>query len=48
MKILILSRNINLYSTQSLMEAIRKRGHEVQVYDHLMCNIIVEKTSQKS
>ncbi|MBK6354226.1 MAG: RimK family alpha-L-glutamate ligase [Saprospiraceae bacterium] len=47
MKILILSRNINLYSTQSLMEAIRKRGHEVQVYDHLMCNIIVEKNKPK-
>lgn len=44
MKILILSRNASLYSTQSLMNAAIKRNHEVQIYDHLMCNIIVEKS----
>ncbi|MEO6190299.1 MAG: RimK family alpha-L-glutamate ligase [Saprospiraceae bacterium] len=42
MRILILSRNRALYSTQSLIKAGEKRGHEIQVYDHLMCNIIVE------
>src|SRR5690625_2492152 len=43
MKILILSRNKNLYSTQRLVEAAEKRGHEVQVVDHLKCNITIEK-----
>ncbi len=44
MKLLILSRNANLYSTQSLVRAAVSLGHEVQVYDHMMCNIIVEKS----
>jgi len=43
MKILILSRNKNLYSTQRLVEAAEKRGHDVQVIDHLKCNITIEK-----
>lgn len=43
MKILILSRNAALYSTQSLIQAAQKRGHFVHVIDHLMCNIIVEQ-----
>ncbi len=43
MKILVLSRNKNLYSTQRLVEAAGKRGHEVQVVDHLKCNITIEK-----
>jgi ribosomal protein S6--L-glutamate ligase len=37
MKIAILSRNKNLYSTRRLVEAAQKRGHEVQVIDHLKC-----------
>lgn len=43
MKILILSRNASLYSTQSLIQAAQRRGHDVQVMDHLMCNIVIEK-----
>ncbi|MBK8955977.1 MAG: RimK family alpha-L-glutamate ligase [Saprospiraceae bacterium] len=43
MKILILSRNASLYSTQSLILAAQKRGHYVHVIDHLMCNIIIEQ-----
>ncbi len=43
MKILILSRNANLYSTQSLIHAANRRGHQVEVVDHLMCNIIIEQ-----
>lgn len=42
MKILILSRNASLYSTQSLVRAALKRGHQVDVIDHLMCNVIVD------
>ena len=37
MKIGILSRNRNLYSTRRLVEAGRERGHEVRVIDHLRC-----------
>lgn len=32
-----------MYSTQSLYNAAVKRGHEVQICDHLLCNIIIEK-----
>ncbi|MEL6216471.1 MAG: 30S ribosomal protein S6--L-glutamate ligase, partial [Pseudomonadota bacterium] len=37
MKIGILSRNANLYSTRRLKEACIERGHEVRVIDHLRC-----------
>jgi len=37
MKIAILSRNKNLYSTKRLVEAGELRGHNVQVLDHLRC-----------
>jgi len=37
MKIAILSRNKNLYSTKRLVEAAKKRGHEVRVLDVLRC-----------
>lgn len=43
MKIGILSRNEDLYSTRRLVEACRQRRHEVEVIDHLKCNIIAEK-----
>ncbi len=37
MRIGILSRNRNLYSTRRLVEAARERGHEVRVIDVLKC-----------
>lgn len=37
MRIAILSRNRNLYSTKRLVEATRKRGHEAVVLDTLRC-----------
>lgn len=43
MKILILSRNATLYSTQSLQRAAESRGHQVQVIDHLMCSLVIER-----
>ncbi|TMX31968.1 30S ribosomal protein S6--L-glutamate ligase [Vibrio sp. Hep-1b-8] len=45
MKIGILSRNANLYSTKRLIEAAESRGHEVKVIDALRCymNINSEK-----
>ena len=37
MKIAVLSRNRNLYSTQRLVQAAHERGHEVKVIDVLRC-----------
>ena len=37
MKILILSRNSELYSTDALVTAAKNRGHEVRVVDYLRC-----------
>jgi ribosomal protein S6--L-glutamate ligase len=45
MKIGILSRSSNIYSTKRLMEAARARGHEVDVIDTLKC--YMEITSKK-
>lgn len=42
MKIAILSRNKNLYSTRRLKEAAIQRGHEAMVIDHLGCSLIGE------
>lgn len=42
MKIGILSRNSDLYSTRRLVEAAKVAGHEVLVVDHLKCNIEVD------
>ncbi|MFD2916740.1 30S ribosomal protein S6--L-glutamate ligase [Psychroserpens luteus] len=47
MKIIILSRNAHLYSTKRLVEAAKKRKHEVEVIDPLMCDIIIEKKNPK-
>ena len=43
MNIVILSRNINLYSTQRLIEEAQIRNHHVEVVDPLECDIIIEK-----
>lgn len=43
MKIAILSRNADLYSTRRLVEAAEKHGHEAHVVDHLRCNIEIEQ-----
>lgn len=43
MKIAILSRNPQLYSTRRLVEAAEKHGHEAHIIDHLRCNIEIEQ-----
>lgn len=43
MNLKILSRNANLYSTQRLIEAAKKRNHQVEVIDPLKCDLIIEK-----
>ena len=45
MKIGILSRNRNLYSTKRLVEAAEKRGHIVRVIDPLRCYMNIMSTS---
>ena len=47
MKIGILSRNANLYSTRRLVEACLKNGHQVEVIDHLKCDIVIEEEEPK-
>lgn len=42
MKIVVLSRNPDLYSTKRLVEAINMRGHEARVVDHLKCDLIMD------
>jgi ribosomal protein S6--L-glutamate ligase len=43
MNIKILSRNPKLYSTKRLVEAAEKRKHNIQVVDHLKCDLVIEK-----
>lgn len=43
MKIVILSRNPQLYSTKKIVEAGEKRGHEMLVVDHLKCDLVIER-----
>jgi len=43
MKIGILSRDSNLYSTRRLKEAGEAHGHEVEIIDHMKCILLIEK-----
>lgn len=43
MRIVVLSRNPQLYSTQRLIEAGKQRGHEVLIVDHSKCDLVIEK-----
>jgi ribosomal protein S6--L-glutamate ligase len=43
MKIVVLSRNPNLYSTKRIVEAGAARNHEMLVVNHSKCDIIIEK-----
>lgn len=47
MNIAVLSRNKNLYSTQRLVEAGSKRGHQLQVTSHTKCYMVMEKLEPK-
>ncbi|GLR15631.1 30S ribosomal protein S6--L-glutamate ligase [Portibacter lacus] len=47
MKIIILSRQPQLYSTKRLFEAGEALGHEMLIVDHLKCNIELEKKKPK-
>lgn len=43
MKIAVLSRGPQLYSTKRLKEAGEQRGHEVHILDHTKCNLMIEQ-----
>lgn len=43
MKIAVLSRNPNLYSTSRLIDTIEKRGHTAMVIDHMKCDIVIDE-----
>jgi ribosomal protein S6--L-glutamate ligase len=43
MNIAILSRDAKLYSTRRLKEAGEKRGHNVEIIDHMKCVLFIEK-----
>lgn len=43
MKIVILSRGPQLYSTQSLLRAGMRRGHQVRIIDHVNCQFSIQK-----
>ncbi len=43
MKIAILSRSPQIYSTRRLFEAAEQAGHEVVIIDHTKCHLIMEK-----
>jgi ribosomal protein S6--L-glutamate ligase len=43
MKFAILSANPNLYSTRRILEAGKKKGHEMIVIDHTKCDLVIEK-----
>ena len=45
MRIAILSRNTNLYSTKRLVESAKLRGHHVRVLDHLKCYVGIESNN---
>jgi ribosomal protein S6--L-glutamate ligase len=43
MKIAVLSRNKNLYSTKRILEAGEQRGHEMVLLDHMKCVLVIEQ-----
>jgi len=45
MKIGILSRSMNIYSTHRLYEAARQRGHEVEIINHTKCSVLIEQSN---
>jgi len=47
MKIVVLSRNAALYSTQSIVGAGIRRGHDMRVIDHLQCDLLMGKNGNR-
>lgn len=47
MNIAVLSRNPALYSTQSLVQAARKKFHYVRVIDYVNCDLVIDAENPK-
>lgn len=47
MNVAVLSRNPGLYSTQSIVLALRKRHHKVRVLDHMRCDLVVDSKNME-
>lgn len=47
MNIKVLSQNRFLYSTRRLVEAGKERGHQMEVIDHVKCNLLIKKGRPK-
>jgi len=47
MNLVVLSRNVKLYSTRRLVEAAQNKGHEIRVIDHSKCDLVIEKRKPK-
>ena len=47
MNLVVLSRNVKLYSTKRLIEAAQMRGHDARVIDHTKCDLFIEKKKPK-
>jgi ribosomal protein S6--L-glutamate ligase len=47
MRIAILSRDANLYSTNRILKAGEQRGHEMIVIDHQKCVLVIESSKPK-
>ncbi len=47
MRIVILSRNGQLYSTRSILNAARRRNHFVRVVDHMLCDLVIDNDENK-
>ena len=43
MRIAVLSRNKNLYSTKRILEAGEQRGHDMILLDHMKCVLVIEQ-----
>ncbi|QJP35242.1 30S ribosomal protein S6--L-glutamate ligase [Nonlabens sp. Ci31] len=43
MKFAVLSASPNLYSTKRIIEAGKKKGHEMIIIDHTKCDLVIEK-----
>ena len=43
MKFAVLSANPNLYSTRRIIEAGKKKGHDMVIIDHTKCDLVIQK-----
>lgn len=47
MKIYLLTRNANLYSSRRILEVARYRGHEITPIDYMNCHFVLEQNNPK-